>query len=98
VVEENRLVANEVEVVLYLTTYKEKKFTQSDALIQKSVFRYTIGQVNLMRNQSHRCEFLFRDIDKQDIVGFFKQRDHSTLLVYDNAQVCQFNQKASDRV
>jgi len=50
-------------VVLYLATYKEKKFTQSDALIQKSFFRFQIESVNVMRNQSHKCEFLFRDID-----------------------------------
>lgn len=85
-------------MVLYLATYKEKNFTQSDALIQKSVFRFQIESVNVMRNQSHNCEFLFRDIDKQDIVGFFEQRDHSTLVVYDNAQVCSIDSKASDRV
>lgn len=40
-----------------------------------------------MRNIKQNAESLFTDYDKQDIVGFFMQRNHYLLIVYDNAEV-----------
>jgi hypothetical protein len=89
---------NQVEIYLLATSYKEKKFTQTNAAIQKSVIKLTLQDVAIPRNIKQSCELMFTDFDKLDIVGFFIQRSHNVLVVYDNAQVMTLDQKQNERV
>lgn len=43
------------------------------------------------------CTFIHSDYDRQDIAGFLKQRNHTSLLIYDNAEARIIGQTVEER-